>query len=124
MVDWTIRNEVHLHLVAHARKAGPTGGVPSSEDVGGASEIGSNAFNILGIWRNRKREDDLRHSDPEIVARAEAQAGVVLNVSKQRNGDFEGKCNLWFDQENYRYRSEQERREYVKFSNHSITGVA
>ena len=124
MVDWAIRNEVHLHLVAHARKAGPAGGVPSSEDVGGASEIGSNAFNILGIWRNRKREDDLRHSDPEVVAKAEAAAGVILNVSKQRNGDFEGKCSLWFDQGSYRYRSDQEQREYVKFSNPRAMGVA
>ena len=116
IVDWAIRHNVHIHLVAHARKAGQTGGVPQSEDVGGASEIGSNAFNILGIWRNRRREDEVKSSDPEIAAKAEATAGVILNVSKQRNGDYEGKCGLWFDQENYRYRSDQETREYVRFA--------
>jgi twinkle protein len=30
---------------------------------------------------------------------------VILNVAKQRNGDFEGKTGLWFDQKTYRYRS-------------------
>jgi len=28
---------------------------------------------------------------------------VILNVAKQRSGDFEGKTSLWFDQKTYRY---------------------
>ena len=35
--------------------------------------------------------------------------GVVLNVAKQRNGDFEGKVSLWFDQATYRYYSSADR---------------
>ena len=116
MIDWTIRNDVHLHLVAHARKGGQSGSVPNSEDVGGASEIGSNAFNIVGIWRNRQVEDEMKGGDADRVAAASEKPGVILNVSKQRNGDYEGKCGLWFDQETYRYRSADERREYVSFS--------
>jgi len=34
--------------------------------------------------------------------------GVILNVSKQRNGDWEGKCGLWFDMETYQYRSSRD----------------
>ncbi|WP_207667505.1 hypothetical protein, partial [Clostridium perfringens] len=72
----------------------------------------------------RTVEDDLKSGDPERMAKAEGKPGVILNVSKQRNGDYEGKCSLWVDQETYRYRSDQEQREYVKFSNPRIKGVA
>lgn len=108
MVDWTVAHRVHLHLVAHSRKSGGVGrsGVPETEDVKGAMEIGANAFNILTIWRNRGLEKKIADAKTdEDKAKLAEQAGVMLNVAKQRNGDFEGVAGLWFDQANYRYRS-------------------
>lgn len=111
MVDWTVRHNVHTHLVAHARKAGKdTFGPPETEDVKGASEIGSNAANILTFWRNRSHEEKLQNakSDDE-SAILDEKPGVVMNVAKQRHGDFEGKIGLWFDQNTYRYHSSFDR---------------
>lgn len=117
LVDWTVSNRVHLHLVAHARKADTKAGktAPETEDIKGASEIGANAFNILGIWRNRDLETKLatlqdRIAQGDIAAETEFnqikdRPPVILNVAKQRNGDWEGKVGLWFDQPSYRYRS-------------------
>jgi twinkle protein len=120
LVDWTIANNVHMHLVAHARKGAFGRGVPESEDVKGAMEIGANAFNIITIWRDRKREDDLKKAEnEEAEAEIEKKPGVILNVAKQRNGDFEGKIGLWFDQQTYRYRSStcsRMGRNYVDYS--------
>jgi twinkle protein len=106
IVDWTIRNNVHTHLVAHARKGDKTQSAPETEDIKGAMEIGANAFNILTVWRNRRHEDELQAAKTD-AERAEInqKPGVVLNVAKQRNGDFEGKVSLWFDQATYRYHS-------------------
>ena len=110
LVDWTIANNVHVHLVAHSRKGEKGGGPQETEDIKGAMEIGANAFNILSVWRNRKHEEALQkaESDEERAALME-KPGVILNVAKQRNGDFEGKVGLWFDQQTYRYHSSHDR---------------
>lgn len=118
IVDWAIANNVHVHLVAHARKGEKGQGAPETEDIKGAMEIGANAFNILTVWRNRKHEEALQAAESdEHRAELMEQPGVILNVAKQRNGDFEGKIGLWFDQETYRYHSSHDRgvwgREYV-----------
>ncbi|CAO3401867.1 AAA family ATPase [Azospirillum palustre] len=117
LVNWTVEKGVHTHLVAHSRKADTKtgGGAPETEDIKGASEIGSNAFNILGIWRDRKTEDRIKALAEKVTAGDRSAAtemldlqqtpGVVLNVAKQRSGDWEGKCGLWFNQATYQYRS-------------------
>src|SRR5690606_15916090 len=116
---WTVENGVHLHLVAHSRKGGSDTGAPETEDVKGAMEIGANAFNIVTVWRNREREDKLKilsaskapleGKELEEFEKLKSRPGVVVNIAKQRNGDFEGKVGLWFDQATYRYYSSYEK---------------
>lgn len=117
MVDWVISRNVHIHLVAHARKSERGSGPAATEDVKGASEIGSNAFNIITIWRNREHEEKLAAAEDAELAELQNKPSVILNVAKNRNGDFEGKVGLWFDKETYRYRSSVElQRNYVNYS--------
>ncbi|WP_375624451.1 MULTISPECIES: toprim domain-containing protein [unclassified Bartonella] len=105
MVDWAVLNSVHIHLVAHARKGGLDKDIPSTEDIKGASEIGANAFNIITIWRNRSLEDKIfAASLAQEKADLAKRPGVIMNIAKQRSGDFEGKVGLWFDPQTYRYR--------------------
>ncbi|MBA9082715.1 twinkle protein [Bartonella chomelii] len=121
IVDWAILNAVHVHLVAHARKSGIERDIPGTEDIKGASEIGANAFNIITIWRNRSLEDKIL-SAQRATEKAElaARPGVIMNIAKQRSGDFEGKIGLWFDPKTYRYRCSstphQEPRHYLEFT--------
>ncbi len=104
IVDWTIQHNVHTHLVAHARKGEKGAGAPETEDIKGAMEIGANAFNIMAVWRNRRHEEEMKAATTDAEKRElNEKPGVILNVAKQRNGDFEGKVGLWFDQETYRY---------------------
>ena len=129
VVSWAVEKGVHVHLVAHARKADRSNGtahaVPDAEDVKGTSEIASNAANIIGIWRNRKLEDEIRQAT-EAAAKGDGAADlklqdladkppVILNVSKQRNGDWEGKVGLWFNTESYQYRSSHDHRHGRKY---------
>ena len=125
IVDWTIRNNVHLHLVAHSRKGERGQGAPETEDIKGAMEIGANAFNILTVWRNRRHEEEVAaaKTDAEKAAINE-KPGVILNVAKQRNGDFEGKVGLWFDQETYRYHSSMDRGVWQRDFMHQRTSEA
>lgn len=110
LVNWTIQHNVHVHLVAHSRKGERGGGPQELEDIKGGMEIGANAFNVLSVWRNKKHEERIQQaqSDEERAALME-KPGVILNVAKQRNSDFEGKVGLWFDQETYRYHSAHDR---------------
>lgn len=113
MVDWTLANNVHVHLVAHSRKGDRDRGVPETADVKGAMEIGANAFNIIAVWRNRGLEEKIQQAQSEDEKRQHMEKpGVILNVAKQRNGDFEGKVGLWFNQENYQYQSSYDRSEW------------
>lgn len=120
LIDWAIANNIHLHLVAHARKGDRERKAPETEDIKGAMEIGANAFNIITIWRDREHEEKLKKAPTEVERQMiDEKAGVCLNVAKQRNGDFEGKVQLWFNQDTYQYFSGGDNRLrpriYVKF---------
>src|SRR4029077_17978857 len=97
LVSWAVAKGVHIHLVAHARKSARPAGhaVPDVEDVKGTSEIAANAANIIGVWRNKKLEDEIRIAS-EDANRGDAAAQlkldelaakppVLVNVAKQRN---------------------------------------
>jgi len=103
LVNWSIAKNVHVHLVAHSRKGDQQRGAPETSDIKGAMEVGANAFNILTVWRNRKLEETLKAGGEEAEA-VKDKPPVILNVAKQRNGDYEGKVGLWFDQQTYQYR--------------------
>jgi twinkle protein len=101
--------------------------------VKGTSEIGSNAANIIGIWRNRKLEDELRAA-AESADRGDAAAQqkladlaekppVLINVAKQRNGDWEGKFGLWFNSQTYQFRSAHDDRLGQKFVRSAVVST-
>ena len=110
VVDWAIASGVHVHFVAHTRKGdAKMNQPPGTEDIKGAMEIGANAANIITVWRNRKLEAEMQKAedkgDDAALSDLRDKPGVLLTVAKQRNGDWEGRAGLWFNQENYRYRS-------------------
>jgi twinkle protein len=127
LVSWAVATAVHVHLVAHARKSDRTAmhALPDAEDVKGTSEIAANAANIIGIWRNRKLEDEIRQAaeglergDTGLQAKVDELAEkppVLLNIAKQRNGDWEGKIGLWFNPATYQYRSVHDDRHGHRF---------
>lgn len=127
IVSWAVEKGVHVHLVAHARKSDRSAShaVPDAEDVKGTSEIAANASNILAVWRNRKLEDEIKataetadRGDPGARLKLDellAKPPVIVNVAKQRNGDWEGKFGLWFSPETYQYRSAHDDRHGHRF---------
>lgn len=46
---------------------------------------------------------------------SELEPPVLVNVAKQRNGDWEGKFGLWFSLETYQYRSAHDDRHGHRF---------
>lgn len=124
LVNWAVDNNVHIHLVAHARKGGTDQGqskVPDLDDVKGGQEIAANAFNVFAVWRNKKHEEeieDAKKNNPPLFEDLIHSPGVILNVAKQRNGDWTGKINLIFNKGSYQYRGTEDFKEGFKYVNY------
>jgi twinkle protein len=92
--------QIHLHLVAHQKK--PEMGedkVGGKYDIKGASSISDLANNVIMVFRNKAKEQ--RGGDV-------TKADMLLNIVKQRDGDFEGPHFLWRDPESLQFRDNAE----------------
>lgn len=84
---------IHIHLVVHMNKGEGDEKIPTRINISGAGSISDLADNVLIIWRNKKKERD-RLDGKEIK---DSDADALLICDKSRNGDWEGRIPLWFD---------------------------
>jgi len=105
-------NQVHIHLVAHPRKAQDEKKGPGKMDVSGSSKLTDAADNVWSVWADHKEEGE----------RPDESDGR-LELHKQRNGDIQSK-KLWlfFNRSCQQYSTDKHRRpyEYVKFSTQEV----
>ncbi len=90
---------LHLHVVVHTRKpAESVERMPTKWDIKGSSSVTDLAHNCVTLWRNRPKEAETADAKRKGLSEPDNKApDQVLDVQKQRNGEFEGKVNLWFD---------------------------
>lgn len=82
--------DVHVHLVAHARKGESEDRAPGKLDVKGTGAISDLADNVFTVWRNKRKEFAGADADP-------AEEDARLYCHKQRATGYEGALRLWFD---------------------------
>ena len=87
-------HECHIHLVHHIRKLENELKKPDKTDVKGSGAITDQVDNVLLVWRNKAE------------IRKEGDPDAALICCKQRNGEWEGGMNLWFDRESQQYLGE------------------
>ena len=79
------RHRVHVHLVAHPRKAEDERRAPGKQDVAGSGKITSLADNHFSVWMQSLADGD---TGPD----------SKIELNKQRNGDEQHhELWLWFD---------------------------
>jgi len=104
-------NPVHIHLVAHAKKATDDSKPPRLHDIKGASEIADMAENVAVVWRNKEKEKDPEGKSDEPDA--------SLTIEAQRNSEgWIGSVNLYHDRGStlfFEPGCTPEASEYVKF---------
>jgi twinkle protein len=83
---------VHIHLVAHARKGENEDKPPGKMDISGTADLTNMADNVVTCWVNKKKVHAVEQGKHDYDDKPDA----VLSVEKQRNGDYEGRCWLWF----------------------------
>lgn len=121
LVDFCHEHECHVHLVAHARKGQDENQAPGKLDVKGTGALTDMVDNVVSVWRNKRKEKAIEDAKSEMMETPEetaARPDAALIVSKQRNGDWEGQINLWFDHESLQYLGSPSHspRPYIEFS--------
>lgn len=105
--DFARNNDVHVHLVCHARKGKDESEVPDKFDVKGTGALTDMVDNLFIVWRNKPKEEKLRNSKNDFErANMQKQPDGIVECCKQRNGEWEGKVSLWFDPASLQYLEE------------------
>lgn len=94
--------EIHVFLVAHTRKMKDETEIPDATNIMGSSHIRNLSDNIICVWRNRAKEKLVEEGKtPQEELKIIPDAKVF--VQKQRNGQWEGSFNFWFNQKGLKY---------------------
>ena len=93
------RFDVHVWLVHHVRKGQSETDEINKYSIRGAAAITDNADNVILLCRNLAKEKKLENEYRLDIDEAEGDS--VLIVDKQRNGDWQGRIQLWFDKQTY-----------------------
>ena len=94
---------ISIFLVAHTRKLKDESEIPDATNIMGSSHIRNLCDNIICVWRNRYKEkliEEGKTSDDELKIIPDAK----VFVQKQRNAQWEGSFNFWFDQKGLKYK--------------------
>ncbi|WP_200884381.1 DnaB-like helicase C-terminal domain-containing protein [Methylotenera sp. G11] len=93
--------DCHIHLVAHSRKGQDELTPPGKMDVKGSGSITDQVDNVMTVWRNKRKEQAIASSKADEKILNEPDTLVICD--KQRNGEWEGKIGLWFNQASMRF---------------------
>lgn len=89
---------LHIHLVHHMRKGEKEGVIPDKFDIKGAGEITDLVDNVLIVFRNKRKEQQVEtETDADKLAEIAKIPDAFLICGKQRHFTWEGRISLWFD---------------------------
>lgn len=109
IANFAKKYEVHVHLIAHPRKASDESRAPGKLDVSGSSRITDAADNVFSVWSARKEESQEDDGKPD----------ALLELHKQRNGDVQHfKLWLYFNRTCQQYATNSARRAVAFVSYH------
>lgn len=98
---------IHVHLVHHLRKGNKETDFIDKNDFKGSGSITDQPDNLIGVWRNKAKENDMKVNGQ--ASKMAADPDVVLKVFKQRNYDGvvddEPTIQLWFDRDSWQYKA-------------------
>jgi twinkle protein len=94
----------HVHLVHHTRKPANENHIPDKHDNKGSGAITDQVDNVMIIWRNKPKEDDVKAKGARSNKSTEPDAYLLCR--KQRNGDDEPTIQLWFDRDSKQFKGD------------------
>lgn len=104
LCDFKNETDSTVFLVTHSRKLDGEHRIVDKMDIKGTGAIADLADIITTVWRNKAKEmkpdGEREGSDPD----------ARWYWQKNRNGDFEGSCQLWFDIDTYQFKESADAR--------------
>lgn len=97
--------DTHVHLVAHCKKPLDETKPPTKYDLRGSAAISDQAHNLVSVWANRAKKGALEANPSD--ERFLDQPDAAVTVEKQRNGSYEGRLKLWWDEASFRFTDER-----------------
>jgi twinkle protein len=91
----------HIHLVHHLRKPKDENEVPDKHDNKGSGSITDQVDNVMLVWRNKRKEDDVKLKGVKSNHSTEPDARLLCR--KQRNGEHEPTIALWYNTDAQQY---------------------
>lgn len=96
---------IHIHLVHHLAKGrNPESVCPGKESVKGSSAIVALVDQCLIVHRNIDKEEKTHAEQLD-----DSMPDCTLKVAKNRNGEFEGRINLWYSPKSKQYTADSRR---------------
>jgi twinkle protein len=96
---------IHIHLVHHLKKPANENAVPDKHDNKGSGAITDQVDNVLMVWRNKVKEDDIKANGQ--FSQKKDEPDHYLLCRKQRNYDGSGEgeptIKLWFHRDAQQY---------------------
>lgn len=96
---------IHIHLVHHLKKPANENAIPDKHDNKGSGSITDQVDNVMLVWRNKVKEDDIKANGP--YASKKDDPDHFLLCRKQRNYDGSGEgeptIKLWFHRDAQQY---------------------
>lgn len=129
LCDLAHLTRAHIHLVCHDRKGEDEFSPTGKMDTKGTGALTDMVDNVVGVWRNKRKEIDAQkaqNAGKEITEEIAGKPDCILDVQKQRHHDWEKKIALWFDRYSHQYVQEYGHRphEYVKYDARRSDAVA
>lgn len=93
-------HDMHIHLIHHIKKLASEEQTPGKFDAKGSGAITDQVDNMLIHWRNKGKEiaaQTGKGANPD-------EPDALLICTKQRNGEWEGRVQLWFDQDTQQFK--------------------
>lgn len=96
---------LHIHTVAHCKKPGAEGESkpPTKYDIRGSAAISDQSHNIITVWMNKAKRTEMEKPVEVQNQDVTSRPDHLITVEKQRNGEFEGRVALWFDDRTLRF---------------------
>lgn len=102
LCDFAKTYGVHIHVVAHPKKADGDAAAPDIMDVHGGQAVGGQADITISVWKNTKKSD--RREEEKLPASEEMKSpDTIAYVRKNRVDGHRYSMPLWFHRGCYRF---------------------
>lgn len=112
LCEFKNRFGVTIILVTHSKKGESEDKPTGKWDVKGSGSITDLVDTVLTVWRNKPKEKEMSSDDQSLVEDAKKKPDCLVICSKQRNGNWEGTINYWFDPATCQYTKSPDARPY------------